>query len=100
MDLGAPVGSEAVCDLAEHDRGTDLALRYVVGRRDVAVVEEDEELAPPGLDLLEQDPACGIGGSAWCRLWHSRPPGSYPSDCLVLLSHKNRRLGDSLANRL
>ncbi len=60
MDLGAPVRSEAVCDFAEHDRGTDLALGYVVGRRDVAVGEEDEELAPPCLDLFEQNPACGM----------------------------------------
>src|ERR1700750_1149379 len=61
MDLGAPVRPEAVGDLSEHDRGTDLALGYVIGGRNLAVGEEYEELAPPGLDLLEQHLSCRMG---------------------------------------
>jgi hypothetical protein len=55
MDLSAPVGPEAVGDFTEHDRGADLALRYVVGCRDAAVGEEDEELRPLCLNLLEEE---------------------------------------------
>ena len=51
MDGGPPRRAKAAGDLSEHDRGPDLALGGVVGRADAAVLEEDEELAPPGLEL-------------------------------------------------
>lgn len=61
MDLCTPVGPEAVGDLSEHDRGTDLAFGYVVGSRDLAVGEEYKELSSPSLDLLEQHLSCRMG---------------------------------------
>lgn len=61
MDLCGPVRSEAVGDLAEDDRRTDFPLGNIVGRRDIAVGEEDEEFRPPGLDLFEQDLSGGVG---------------------------------------
>jgi hypothetical protein len=55
MDLGTPVGTEAICDFAERDGRPDFAFRDIVGRWDITVGDEEAELAPPGLDLLEQN---------------------------------------------
>lgn len=71
MDLGAPVRSEAVGDLAEHDRGADLALRDVVGGGDLTVGEKDEEFAPPCFDLFEQH------FSSWMRDGHPHQAGQH-----------------------
>ena len=62
MDARAPLGAEAVGDFSQDHRGADFALRDVVGRRHAAVGQEDEEFAPPGLDLRLQGAAIGMGG--------------------------------------
>lgn len=54
MDLRAPVGTETVCDLAEHDREADLTLGKAVGSGNIAVCQEDKEFASLCLDLFEQ----------------------------------------------
>lgn len=54
VDLCAPVRSKTIGDLAEDDRGTDFPLGNIIGRRDIAVGEEDEEFRPSSLDLFEQ----------------------------------------------
>jgi hypothetical protein len=54
MDCGAPIGPEAVSDLAEHDGGSDFLLGAVVGCWHLAVGEEDKELAAPSFDLTLQ----------------------------------------------
>ncbi|CCG42838.1 hypothetical protein PHAMO_490001 [Magnetospirillum molischianum DSM 120] len=63
MDLGTPVGAESIGDLAEDDGGPNLALGNIVGGRDLAIGEEDEELRSPRLDLaLEDFPGRMSGG--------------------------------------
>ena len=60
-DLSAPVGAKAVGDLPTDVRGADFPVGDVVGGRDVAVDHDDEELCPPGLDLLVHHVAGRIG---------------------------------------
>ncbi len=64
MDLRAPVGSEAIGDLAEDDGRPDFALGDVVGGRHAPVGEEDEELGAPRLDLTLENFPGGVGASA------------------------------------
>ncbi len=64
VEVGAPLASEAVGDLPIDGAGAHGALRAVVGRADLAVVEEDERV---GADLLYQADglAAGVvGGSS------------------------------------
>jgi hypothetical protein len=52
----APFGAEAVGDFAEHGARPQGALGAVVGRRQIAVGHEDEEIAPRSFDhALEFD---------------------------------------------
>ena len=54
VEICAPLGTEAVCDLAEGDAGPQRPLRAVIGRRDGPIGEEDEQVSPTALDdLLE-----------------------------------------------
>ena len=48
--MRGPFGSEAVGDFSEHDAGPQRLLGAVVGRRDGAVGEEDEQRMPAGFD--------------------------------------------------
>ena len=57
MDLRPPERAEAAGHLSKDDGGADLALGDVVGGADAPVLEEDEELAPPGFHLRLQDPS-------------------------------------------
>ena len=62
VDARPPVGAEAVGDLAEDHGRAVLLLTAVVGGRDAAVAEEDEELAAPRLDLALQLASGRMGG--------------------------------------
>ncbi len=48
VEVGGPFGSEAVGHLAEDDAGAQRPLGAVLGGRDGAVFEEDEQMAPAG----------------------------------------------------
>ena len=62
IELGAPRGAEAVGDLAEGDAGPQRALGAIVGWWNVAVGDEDEQVAADFLDSdLEFDP----GSMGW-----------------------------------
>ena len=50
IELGAPFGAEAVGDFAEHDAGPQGSLGAVVGRRNLAIGDEDEQVAADFLD--------------------------------------------------
>src|SRR4051812_5975256 len=50
VEVGAPSGSEAVGDLAEDDAGPQRLFGAVVGGRDGAVGEEDEQVLATALD--------------------------------------------------
>src|SRR6476659_3585349 len=57
VEVSAPSGSEAVGDLAEDDAGSQRLFRPVVGGRDRAVGEEDEQALAEALDdALELQP--------------------------------------------
>lgn len=60
MGAGTPVGAKAAGDLAEHHRWPDSPLAGVVGCRDPAIFEEDEELGAPSLDRGLQLAAGGM----------------------------------------
>src|SRR3712207_9118794 len=63
VEVGAPSGSEAVGDLAEDDAGPQRLFGAVVGRRDRAVGEEDEQVLAEALDAaLQLQP--------WLVVWH------------------------------
>jgi hypothetical protein len=64
VEAGAPFGSEAVGDLAEDDAGPQSLLSAVVGRRNGAVGDENEQVLPKPLDdALQFLPRLG-GGNA------------------------------------
>jgi hypothetical protein len=50
VEVGAPGGSEAVGDLAEDDAGPQRLFGAVVGGRDRAVGQEDEQVLAKALD--------------------------------------------------
>ena len=54
IESGAPLGSEAVGDLAEDDAGAERLLGAVVGGRDGAIGDEDKEVLAETLDDAEQ----------------------------------------------
>src|SRR3712207_3081470 len=54
VEVGAPSGSEAVGDLAEDDAGPQGLLGAVVGGRDVAVGDEDEQVLAVFLDDAQE----------------------------------------------
>src|SRR3954447_14222888 len=57
VEVGTPERSEAVGDLAEDDAGPQRLFGAVVGGRDCAVGEEDEQVLPEALDdALELQP--------------------------------------------
>ena len=56
VELSSPLGAETIGDFSEHDAGTQCAFGAVVGRWNVAVRHEDEEILPRPLDhALELD---------------------------------------------
>src|SRR5208283_4586962 len=56
VELSSPLGAETIGDFSEHDAGTQRAFGAVVGRWNVAVRHEDEEILPRPLDdALELD---------------------------------------------
>src|SRR3954469_23399957 len=61
VEVGAPSGSEAVGDLTEDDAGPQRLFGAVVGGRDRAVGEEDEQVLAEALDDALQLQA-GLGG--------------------------------------
>src|SRR5215213_1342551 len=62
VEVGAPSGSEAVGDLAEDDAGPQRLFGAVVGGRDGAVGEEDEQVLPEAFDdALQLQPRLGVG---------------------------------------
>src|ERR1700748_1595618 len=71
VDIGAPEGSEAVCDLAEDDAWSERAFGAVVGGRDVAIGDEGEELAAPSLGLAHE---LGAGGGDHRHSEHAIEP--------------------------
>src|SRR6478672_758223 len=61
VEVSAPSGSEAVGDLAEDDAGSQRLFGAVVGGRDRAVGEEDEQVLAKALDdALELQPWLGV----------------------------------------
>ena len=50
VEFGAPLGAEAVGDFPEHGAGPQGALGAIVGRRQIAVGHEDEEITPRSFD--------------------------------------------------
>src|ERR1700738_127533 len=63
IEIGGPLGSEAVGDFAEDDGGAQRLFGAVVGGRDGAVFEKDEEVASAALDPLLELVAGGMGGN-------------------------------------
>ena len=62
VEVGAPFGAKAVGDLAEDDGGAERLFGAVVGGRDVAVGDEDEQvLAEAFDDALEFQAGLGDG---------------------------------------
>src|SRR5215469_3046284 len=62
VERGAPEGSEAVRDLAEDDAGTQSLFGAVVGGRDGAIGDEDEQVLAEALDeALQFQPRLGRG---------------------------------------
>ncbi len=60
-DLAAPVGTEAVGDLAQDDTGTQSTIGSVVGVGDRAVGDEDEEVGADLGEALAQANAVTVG---------------------------------------
>jgi len=61
IEVGAPLGARAVGDFAEDDGGAQCLLGAVVGRRNVAIGDEDEQVLAEALDdALEL--LAGLGG--------------------------------------
>ena len=65
IELGAPFSSKAVGDLAENRTGAESAFGAVVGRRNGAVGDEDEQMPADLLDRALQLHAFHIG---WDKL--------------------------------
>jgi len=62
IEFGPPLGPEAVGHLAKDDAGAQGALRAIVGGRDRAIGEEDEQVSPTALDhRLQLVPAAWVG---------------------------------------
>jgi hypothetical protein len=61
VELGSPLASKAVCDLAVDRAGTQGSLRAVIGRFDVPVGDKDEQVAADRLDCLLEF-SSGLGG--------------------------------------
>ena len=57
IEGGAALGSEAIGDLAEDDAGPECLFGAVIGGRDGAVGEEDEQVLAAALDDAKQHPA-------------------------------------------
>ena len=78
IESGAPLGSEAIGDLAEDDAGPKCLLGAVIGRRDGAVGDEDEEVLAEALDdghALEQvvEPGLEQWHESRCATGHRHP---------------------------
>ena len=79
IEVGTPHGSEAVVHLAENGAGAKGLLRGVVGRRDVAVGDEDEQVLPEFFDdPLKLLPGVGLRADFQQLIELALQPGMVP----------------------
>ena len=61
VEMGGPFGPEAVRHFSKDDAGAQRLLGAVIGGRDGAIVEEDEQISPAALDGVLELFASGMG---------------------------------------